>query len=57
MLKIETRHGFERLPGILLTAMRRDRLAVMIARGNLAVEIGYERLAAPEPPHRYASPY
>jgi pyruvate kinase len=45
VLKIETRQGFENLPSILLTAMRHRRLAVMIARGDLAVEVGFERLA------------
>ena len=45
VLKIETRQGFENLPAILLAAMRHPRLAVMIARGDLAVEIGFERLA------------
>ena len=45
ILKIETRQGFENLPDILLAAMRHPRIAVMIARGDLAVEIGFERLA------------
>ena len=45
ILKIETRQGFENLPAILLAAMRHPRVAVMIARGDLAVEVGYERLA------------
>ena len=45
VLKIETRQGFENLPDILLTAMRHPRVAVMIARGDLAVEVGFERLA------------
>ena len=45
VLKIETRQGFENLPSILLTAMRHPRIAVMVARGDLAVEIGFERLA------------
>ena len=45
LLKIETRQGFENLPAILLTAMRHPRLGVMIARGDLAVEVGFERLA------------
>lgn len=45
VLKIETRRGFERLPAMLFTAMRHDRVGVMIARGDLAVECGYERLA------------
>ncbi|MGZ8812930.1 MAG: pyruvate kinase [Mycobacterium sp.] len=45
VLKIETKQAFERLPQLLLTAMRRPRVGVMIARGDLAVEVGYERLA------------
>jgi pyruvate kinase len=45
VLKIETRRGFERLPAILLSAMSYPRVGVMIARGDLAVECGYERLA------------
>ena len=45
VLKIETRRAFERLPQLLLTAMRRRRVGVMIARGDLAVEVGYQRLA------------
>jgi len=45
VLKIETRSAFERLPNLLLTAMRNRRVGVMIARGDLAVEVGWERLA------------
>jgi pyruvate kinase len=45
VLKIETRDGFEQLPRLLLAAMRRPQLGVMIARGDLAVECGWERLA------------
>ena len=45
VLKIETRSGFERLPSLLLAAMRGPRVGVMIARGDLAVEVGWERLA------------
>jgi pyruvate kinase len=45
ILKIETRRGFEALPAILLEALRGPPTGVMIARGDLAVEIGYERLA------------
>ncbi|WP_369827610.1 pyruvate kinase [Mycobacterium sp. E2989] len=45
VLKIETRRAFEDLPQLLLTAMRRPRVGVMIARGDLAVECGYERMA------------
>jgi pyruvate kinase len=45
VLKIETRRGFEHLPDMLLAAMRGPGAAVMIARGDLAVECGYERMA------------
>jgi len=45
ILKIETRAGFEELPAILLEALRGPPTGVMIARGDLAVEVGYERLA------------
>lgn len=45
ILKIETRQAFEQLPSLLLAAMRSPRIGVMIARGDLAVECGYQRLA------------
>ncbi|HET9467278.1 MAG TPA: pyruvate kinase [Vicinamibacterales bacterium] len=45
ILKIETRKAFENLPALLLAAMRSPSAGVMIARGDLAVECGYERLA------------
>ncbi|XP_057864517.1 plastidial pyruvate kinase 4, chloroplastic isoform X2 [Cryptomeria japonica] len=46
VLKIETHGGFERLPLLLLQAMQSPNpLGVMIARGDLAVECGWERLA------------
>lgn len=45
VLKIETVAGFEALPQVLLEAMRWDRVGIMIARGDLAVEAGFERLA------------
>lgn len=45
ILKIETRRAFDRLPEILLAAMRGPTVGVMIARGDLAVETGFERLA------------
>jgi pyruvate kinase len=45
VLKIETRRGFEKLPEILLAAMACPAAGVMIARGDLAVECGYERMA------------
>jgi len=45
MLKIETQRGFEHLPEMLLAAMGGPAAGVMIARGDLAVECGYERMA------------
>jgi pyruvate kinase len=45
ILKIETRRAFENLPELLLSAMGSQAAGVMIARGDLAVECGYERLA------------
>jgi len=45
VLKIETRRGFENLPELLFSAMAGKAAGVMIARGDLAVECGYERLA------------
>ncbi|MFW3384731.1 UNVERIFIED_CONTAM: pyruvate kinase [Kocuria sp. CPCC 205274] len=44
-LKIETVGGFESLPAMLLEAMRWQDVGVMIARGDLAVEAGFERMA------------
>ncbi len=45
ILKIETRRGFERLPQMLFAAMGCKAAGVMIARGDLAVECGFERMA------------
>jgi pyruvate kinase len=45
ILKIETQRGFQLLPDLLLAAMRNEKVGVMIARGDLAVECGWERLA------------
>ena len=45
VLKIETRRAIDRLPELLLAAMHSPGAGVMIARGDLAVECGYERLA------------
>jgi pyruvate kinase len=45
VLKVETVQAFDNLPELLLTLMRSPTVGVMIARGDLAVEIGYERLA------------
>ena len=45
VLKIETRRAFENLPELLFAAMAGPSAGIMIARGDLAVECGYERLA------------
>lgn len=45
VLKIETALGFAHLPELLLAAMESERVGVMVARGDLAVECGFERLA------------
>jgi pyruvate kinase len=45
LLKIETRQAFDNLPSLVLAAMSRAAAGVMIARGDLAVECGYERMA------------
>lgn len=45
VLKIETASGFQHLPELLLAGMSNERVGVMVARGDLAVECGFERLA------------
>jgi pyruvate kinase len=45
ILKVEHRSAFDALPNLLLRALRRPPAAVMVARGDLAVEVGFERLA------------
>ncbi|MEZ4684540.1 MAG: pyruvate kinase [Bacteroidia bacterium] len=45
VFKIENREAFQNLPLILFEAMKRPKIGVMIARGDLAVEIGYERIS------------
>jgi len=45
LLKIETRVSFENLPSLLLAAMGSHNVGVMIARGDLAIECGYQRMA------------
>ncbi|WP_036665306.1 pyruvate kinase [Paludibacterium yongneupense] len=45
ILKIETRQAFENLPELLLAVLCHPRVAVMVARGDLGVELGFERLA------------
>ena len=45
VLKIETREAFENLALILLAALATPPVGLMVARGDLAVEVGFERLA------------
>ena len=45
VLKIETTDAYEQLAEVLLAGMQHANLGVMIARGDLAVEFGFERLA------------
>lgn len=58
VLKVENLAAFENLPDLLLTAMRSPVIGVMIARGDLAVEVGFEpspkckrRSCGPARPH------
>ncbi|MEM9000124.1 MAG: pyruvate kinase [Bacteroidota bacterium] len=44
ILKIETKFGFENLVPILLEAMKNANIGVMIARGDLAIETGWENI-------------
>jgi pyruvate kinase len=44
-IKIETARAVRNLPELIVHGAGRRPLAVMIARGDLAVELGYERLA------------
>ena len=45
IIKIETPEAVKNLPGILLKGMEQEAFGVMIARGDLAVEIGFERMS------------
>lgn len=45
VLKIESQRGFRNLPALLLAGMRWSPFGVMIARGDLAIECGWERLS------------
>ncbi|MCB0168555.1 MAG: pyruvate kinase [Anaerolineae bacterium] len=45
ILKIEGLTAFNNLPRLLLTALQNPPVAVMVARGDLGVEVGFERLA------------
>jgi pyruvate kinase len=45
VLKVENAAAFRNLPRILLAALRSPPVGVMVARGDLAVEVGFERLS------------
>jgi pyruvate kinase len=45
VLKIENCQAFTNLPQILLAGLRTQHLGVMVARGDLAAEMGFDRLA------------
>jgi pyruvate kinase len=45
ILKIEARRAFEELPQLLFAALRHMPAGIMVARGDLGVEMGFDRLA------------
>jgi pyruvate kinase len=45
VVKIETPQAVLHLPELIVQAAGRQPLGIMVARGDLAVEIGYQRLA------------
>lgn len=45
ILKIERLSAVQNLPALLINGMKDEAMGVMIARGDLAVEIGFERLS------------
>lgn len=45
ILKIETEQAVRHLPGFIVATAGRVPVGVMIARGDLAVEVGFQRLA------------
>jgi len=45
ILKIETPDAVKNLPEILFQGMQDEQFGVMIARGDLAVEVGFERMS------------
>ncbi len=45
ILKIENRQAFQQLPHILFSSMQYPPFGVMVARGDLAVEMGFDRLS------------
>lgn len=44
VLKIETAQAFNRLSEILQSAMKLKKIGVMVARGDLAIEVGWQNL-------------
>jgi pyruvate kinase len=44
VVKIETRKAYDNLESILLTAMKSKNVGVMIARGDLAIEAGWDNM-------------
>ncbi|MEM6394841.1 MAG: pyruvate kinase [Bacteroidota bacterium] len=44
IFKIETRLGFDNLLPILLKAMKFNNIGIMIARGDLAIEVGWDNI-------------
>lgn len=45
IIKIETPEAVKNLPHLLFAVLREENTGVMIARGDLAVEIGFERMS------------
>jgi len=45
VLKIETREAVRNLPSLLIQGMQDRAFGVMIARGDLAIELGFERMS------------
>ena len=45
ILKIETREAVKNLPSLLFQGMKNRTFGVMIARGDLAIELGFERMS------------
>ena len=45
VLKIESQTTFEQMPRLLMVALQSPPVAVMVARGDLGVEVGFARLA------------
>lgn len=44
ILKIENKKGYDNLTGIIMAAMKHHRIGVMIARGDLAIEVGWKNI-------------